>query len=84
MKDAKTAAPEGVAEDLRHSLDAHQEKDFRLAQKKSKSVPACNSTNRPDCKKAKTAAPKNVALPEDMTPITPADIRYPLQSSGYA
>ena len=69
---------------MRHSLDAHQEKDFRLAQKKSKSVSACNSTNRPDCKKAKTAAPENVALPEDMIPITPTDIRYPLQSSGYA
>ena len=94
-KKAKTASPGGVPlpEDMTHYQDNRSQNDDYittprsngLAQKKSKSVPACNSSTRPDCKKdAKTAAPGGVSLPEDMTHHRDThDFLYPNKDFGY-
>jgi len=58
IKEAKTAADESIAENMRNPLDTvdvrHPNRDFGYAQVKS--IPACNSSTYPDCLKADSAA----------------------------
>ena len=84
--EAKTAADESIAENLRHPLDTvdvrHPNRDFGYAQVKS--IPACNSSTRPKCQKeAKTAADESIA--ENMRhPLDTVDVRHPNRDFGYS
>lgn len=70
---------------MRHPLDTvdvrHPNRDFGYAQVES--IPACDSTSRPDCvKKAKTAADESIA--ENMRhPLDTVDVRHPNKDFGY-